>query len=247
MCNIQHHVQWGFAWVAGITLAITAAASAQVVQIAPVIRLSPTPESEMHHPGPNPPESVESVPPDATFQLEIWATNANPPLEGLACVYADIDVDRPGFVDPDQPIDSPLLPINAVDPTIDAAAGHYDEIGGCQPAPPDEALGINEWVLVERIPMTPNPDAPANASGVPITIALSDANNLFADVTLLGQLSNVPPGDIDFQSATFCIGQCQDTIAPPVPTNTSLSAMVLAFIVAVASTWMRTSPPSVSQ
>jgi hypothetical protein len=183
----------------------------------------------MRFPGLNPPPSEDVVSANVGFHLEIWATNANPPVDGLACVHVDISYDNPGFMTPETPVDGPLMPINAVEPTLDPNAGTIDDVGGCQPAPPDDSLGLNEWILVERIPCTPNTQTPNTR----MTFTLADADSPFAGTTLIGHLNNLDPADIDFLTTSVCFNTCPEIL--PVPTAEPFATAILTSIIALAT------------
>lgn len=178
-------------------------ASAQVVRIAPIVKQTATADGAVRLSGTTPPTSDARIDPVSTFYVELWATNVGAPLDGLACVYVDMAYDRTDLMDSVPPAqDGPLFTVNAVTPVFDDAGGLVGDTGGCQPAPAINSLGVGEWVMTERIQMT------AVGVGGLITLTLVDANNIFAGTAIIGQLNNVNPVDIDFQSRTFTIGEC---------------------------------------
>ncbi|MFQ5493742.1 MAG: hypothetical protein ACE5EX_00010 [Phycisphaerae bacterium] len=180
-----------------------ATASAQVVRIAPIVKQTPTPDADARFPGAVPPASDARVNSGATFYTEIWATNVGVPLDGLACVYVDLFYDRTDLVDTVGLVESsPLFPIDAVTTTFDDLAGLVDNAGGCQFIPIINFLGVGEWVLVKRIPMTPV------GVGGPVTLSLTDANDPVAGTSIIGQGLPLTPADLDLLPQTFVIGEC---------------------------------------
>ncbi len=176
-------------------------AEGQVARIAAVVTTAPTPPGSETYPGTNPPESLTAVDPSSTFYIEIWATNSAPPLSGLACVYVDMFFDPPVRAEATAVIDSALLPLNLVPTTIDNGLGVIDDAGGCQGIPPIDNLGVNEWLLVDTIEMQ------ATDARGPVTITVTDADNLFAGTAITGQAVNLAPRDIDFIGTSFNVGE----------------------------------------
>ncbi|NOT02125.1 MAG: hypothetical protein HOP29_16055 [Phycisphaerales bacterium] len=182
---------------------IVSDARGQVVRVAPVVRQTATPEGSTRVAGATPPASAVRVAARSTFYVEIWATQPGAPPDGLACVYVDLGYDRTDLMDSSPPLQaSGLFSINVVTPVFDDPSGAVGDIGGCQPIPAIAGLGVGEWVLVDRVPMT------AIGTGSNITVSVSDANNVFAGTSIIGQLNNVPPATIDFQTRLFAIGDC---------------------------------------
>ncbi len=182
---------------------LTEWAGAQTVRIAPIVRQTATPVGSEIFAGANPPASEIRVNTGSTFFVEIWASNVNLPLDGLACVHVDLTYDRTDLMDSVSPVqNSPLFSLGAVTPVFDDANGLVDDVGGCQSAPATAGLGVGEWVLVERIEML------ATGVGGPINVLVADAANLFAGTSIIGQLNNVLPADILFGFRTFQIGDC---------------------------------------
>lgn len=199
--NARAWRQWG--GYAAVTAVLAANASAQVVRIAPIVRQSPTPAVGARVAGVTPPASAGRINTGSNFFVEIWATNVGAPLNGLACVHVDATYNRTDLMDAVPPVqNSPLFGLDAVPVVIDDLAGTVDDAGGCQSLPAINLLGVGEWVLIERIPFL------AVGTGGSITVSVADANNVFAGTSIIGQLINVAPASIDFQSRNFVIGNC---------------------------------------
>jgi len=181
----------------------TGAAAGQVVRVAPIVKQTATPGGSERFAGASPPASDALVADGSTFYIEVWATNSGLPQDGLACVHVDVSYSRTDVIDALPPAqNSPLFTINAVAPVFNDAAGFVDNVGGCQPAPAIDFLGVGEWVLVERLTMS------AVGTGGPVTVSLADANSIFAGTSIIGQLNSVDPVDIEFQFRTFHVGTC---------------------------------------
>lgn len=181
----------------------TTATTAQVVSVAPVITTTPTPNIDARFPGALPPSSVTRIDDLSTFYIEVWASNVGAPFGGLACVHVDLSYERTDLIDAIPPRQNGhLFTIEFTTPTFNDPVGTIDEIGGCQSVPPVNMLGVDEWVLIERIEMF------ANGLGGPMAVTLSDAGDIFAGTAIVGQMNNVDPADIVFQSRSFSIGEC---------------------------------------
>ncbi len=175
----------------------------QIVEVAPVIRLTATPDASARFPGASPPSSEVIVGPGSTFYIEIWATNSGAPLDGLACVHVDTSYDRTDLIDsvpPEQ--DGPLFTVSTVPVIFDDPGGLIDDEGGCQSIPVINGLGVGEWVLVERVEML------AISTGGPITVSVADAGNIFAGIAIIGKMNNVDPANVSFLSSVFSVGGC---------------------------------------
>ncbi len=189
--------------VLGVCLAAgSGLAHAQVVRIIPVIRQTATAPGSEQFPGTTPPASDGRVDVGSTFYVELWASNTMAPLNGLACVHVDVSY-LTILMDATLPLQgTTLFPVQAVAPVVNDAAGLVDDAGGCQGIPATAGLGVGEWVLVRRI------EASATGVGGPINITLGDSNNPFTGTSIIGQLQDVDPADIEFLSNSFTIGDC---------------------------------------
>ena len=178
-------------------------ATAQVVRIAPIVTSTPTADVDAILPGVDPPVSTTLVDGLSPIYVEIWATNIGAPLNGLACVHVDLFYDRTDLLDvvPPSQVAANFL-ITAVPAVFDDPGGIVGDIGGCQPIPVVNGLGVDEWVLVHRVQFA------AIGGGGPITFTLTDANNFFAGTTIIGELTDVDPADIAFDNAVLQIGGC---------------------------------------
>ncbi|NOS99969.1 MAG: hypothetical protein HOP29_05025 [Phycisphaerales bacterium] len=182
---------------------IVADARGQVVRVAPVVRQTATAEGSTRVAGATPPASAVRIATGSTFYVEIWATQPGAPPDGLACVHVDLGYDRTDLMNSVPPLQaSGLFSVNVVTPVFDDLSGAVGDVGGCQPIPPIAGLGVGEWVLVDRVPMT------AIGTGASITVSVGDANNVFAGTSIIGQLDNVAPANVDFQTRVFAIGDC---------------------------------------
>ncbi len=185
------------------TVTAESALAQTIVRIAPIVKQTATPIGSERFAGVTPPTSAVRVAPLSTFYVEIWATNVGAPLDGLACAYANVLYDRTDLIDAVAPIqDSSLFPINAVAPAINDVTGTVSDVGGCQTVPAIPGLGVAEWVLVERIQMS------ALTLGGPITVSAADNNNPFAGTSILGQLNNTNPANIEYQVRVFQVAEC---------------------------------------
>ncbi len=220
-------MQWRRVTVAvGVVVLLRSmAALGQVVSLTPIIRQIPTDDADARFAGQSPPESESYVTPGIPFYVELWAGNTGKPFDGLACVTVDLSYDRTDIIDAVPPVqNSPLFPIGAVSAVFDDSAGTVGDIGGCQVVPADPTLGVDEWVLVERIEMD------ALMGGGVVTISLQDADNLFAQTNLIGSLFPVDPADIDFQERVFSVGQ------PGVPAASEWSLVVMGLLQLIGGT-----------
>jgi len=185
-------------------------APAQVVRLAPIITHPPTEYADTRVPGVVPPDSQAHVDVGETFYVELWATNTDEPLDGLACVYVDLVCDSPDLIDPVEPVQSsPLFPIDAVAAVFNHPGGAIGDVGGCQTAPPIYSLGVDEWVMVKRIEMI------AVAPGDGVTISLHDADSIYCGISILGYPYPIYPEQVEFQTRAFDVGE-PDMPAPPV-------------------------------
>lgn len=197
-------------------------AGAQVVRVAPIVTQVPTPDADARFSGAQPPASESEVDIGNAFFVELWATNTAAPQTGLACVYVDLNYDRTDLINAVEPAQtSALFPVDPVLPEYDDAAGLVATTGGCQAIPPIESLGVDEWVLVKRIEMSPI------SEGGPITLTLTDSGDVIAATSIIGELNPVSPDDIDFQSRSFHIGE---PVAVPVPTTTPSGFVALSLV-----------------
>ena len=93
--------------------------SATVVSVAPVITQTPTLNIDARFPGAVPPPSATRVDDQATFYIEVWASNVGAPLGGLACVHVDISYERTDQIDALPPRQNGhLFPIEITSPTF---------------------------------------------------------------------------------------------------------------------------------
>jgi hypothetical protein len=167
------------------------------VHIEPVVRTAPTDPIDERSPAP--PVSEPRIDPGSTFFIEIWASNVNPPLDGLGCVHVDLVYDPPAAVDPVALSDGVWMSTAAVLASFDDTLGLLDDLGGCQTSP-TPALGVGEWVMVDRIEMI------ATDFGV-VTITLSESGNASAHTSTMGG-SALPPTHVDHGGTVFTIGDC---------------------------------------
>ena len=201
--------------------------SAQVVRVAPIVKQTPTADVDTRLPGATPPQSEAYVEPGGVFYVELWATNTAAPLDGLACVYVDLNYGGTELIDAVPPAqDSPLFPVNAASAVFDDPAGTVADLGGCQAAPPILLLGVGEWVMVKRIEMD------AVAVGGPLAVSLDDAENAFVGVSIIGESFPVDPADIDFQERTFYVAW----EIPAVPAISEWGLVVATLLILTAGT-----------
>ncbi|MGB2985578.1 MAG: hypothetical protein WBE26_06815 [Phycisphaerae bacterium] len=173
------------------------------MRVVAVVVLVPTPDPDIPYPGAEPPASVGEVSKDTPFYAEIWASNVLGDRPGLACVTEDVHYTT-SLLDAVPPVeDGPLFPIRPVEPVFAGPAGLVDDVSGCQGAPPTDFLGVDEWVMVDRIEMTCVEAGTA-------CVELADAGNIFAGVSLIGDPNNVDPSQVSFESWCFECTECGD-------------------------------------
>ena len=218
-----------YACVLLVALGIAArSGSGQIVRIAPIVKQAATPGGSERSPGLVPPASDAQITLESTFFIEVWATNSDEPLDGLACVHVDFFYDKPALVQAVPPAQAgAFFPVDAVTPVFDALAGWVSDVGGCQAPPAIDDLGVDEWVLVERVEMT------AVDGAGRVTASLANASNPLAGTVLIGHLENLDPGDIEFQARSFCIGACQPG---RVPSSSMWATLIACLSVSTAGT-----------
>ncbi|MGB2985579.1 MAG: hypothetical protein WBE26_06820, partial [Phycisphaerae bacterium] len=122
-----------------------------LVEVTPVILTTPTPDPV--NPRPIAPDSTALVGAGEDFFVEVWASNVDGARPGLACVSVDL-LYPTTYMDALPPIqDGPLFPITPVTTVFDDAAGLVDDCSSCQGAPAIEFLGVEEWVMIDRVRM----------------------------------------------------------------------------------------------
>ncbi len=168
-----------------------------LVEVMPVILTTPTPDPV--NPRPTAPDSTASVGGGEDFFVEVWASNVAGARPGLACVSVDLMYPTT-HMDALPPIqDGPLFPITPVEAVFDDVAGLVDDCSSCQGAPAIEFLGVNEWVMIDRVRMHALEEELLVGTGEHF-IELADAGNPFAGISLYGDPFNVDPVSVDFQS-----------------------------------------------
>lgn len=176
------------------------------VSIAAVVTLSASPSPRV---GPlGPPLSATNVPANTPFYLEIWATSNSASGDGLACVYAEVQVHPAGAVLVTAPVqDSPLFPIDVVPAVVDTGAGLVHDVGGCQTIPAIGDLGIAEWVLIKTIEMS------TTSSLGEVNLSVMVGSNVFAGTSIIGDVNGVGAGDVSLFNAMFNVDCAFGTIS----------------------------------
>ncbi len=212
-----------FALVAVILATVVQqSAAGVVVRVAPVV--VSVPSTAIRVIGLSPPASVESLPPNSTFWVELWASNTGAPLGGLACVYADLTFSTAVVDAVPVEINSPLFPLLATTAVFDEVGGIVAAVGGCQTAPAISDLGLGEWVLVKRLEFS------ATDTGV-AEFSLLPSSDPFAATSIVGELFPVNDVDIDFGSQTVLWGMNAD-----VPTASFWAILSFALLILIGGT-----------
>ncbi len=142
----------------------------------------------------SPPGSANAVSCAEPFFLEMWASNIDVPLNGLAGVFADLSFDDGAIecVSVDHGSQFTSLVSGSCGP------GLIDELGG---ATFDSGVGIAPvWVMVARLEMTAVP-----TSSGPTTVSLSDAvSGVALDLGFEVPIDRVRFGEVAFEVAALC-------------------------------------------
>lgn len=195
MAQGGHDVGWEGEGLDTATAGGTAAATTAVVEMRVTLLSSASPQDTVL----SVPTSLTKVQRGSSVVIEVWGQNANPPLDGFACVFVDVEFDASVFQATAAPAVGANFGLLAQSGTVDNTGGRIDEVGGCI-AFGSSALGvIPEWVLVARASMT----VVGDASGIG-DLRVAPTGRVGLSLSLVGS-GNVSTSAIDFGSLAVAV------------------------------------------
>ncbi len=188
-------VGWEGEGIVTATAGGTAAVTTAVVEMRVALLSSASPQDTVL----SIPTSLTKVQRGSSVVIEVWGQNANPPLNGFACAFVDVEFDASVFQATAAPAVGANFGLLAQSGTVDNAVGRIDNVGGCISFGSSDLGVIPEWVLVARASMA----VVGDASGIgDIRVAPTGLAGL--SISLVGS-GNVSNSAIDFGSLAVVV------------------------------------------